>query len=74
MTTPRQQAWLDAAKDSPEPAATFFRALAMPNEQERGHVCRDDIVGFRQNGRRGLKCGICGSVIRWVDPDPEEAS
>lgn len=67
MTTTRQQAWLDAAKKSDEPAATFFRIIAQPNENERGHSCREHSVGFRRDGRRGFKCGICRNVLKWVD-------
>jgi hypothetical protein len=76
--TPRQQHWLDAADRSDEPAATLFRMIAMPNEAERGHVCfAADHRGFRTaEGRRGIRCGICRTVIRWVDApvDKEEAS
>ncbi len=69
MSTSRQRAWLDAAETSEEPAATFFRALALPNEQERTHSCRANAVGFRLNGRRGIKCGIDNKVLRWVDAE-----
>jgi hypothetical protein len=65
--TARQEAWLAAARTSDEPAASFFRLLALPNEQERGHDCRDHALGFRRDGRRGFKCGICGSLLCWKD-------
>lgn len=67
-TTPRQRAWADAAERSEEPARTFFGLLAQPNAREREHNCREHAVGFRRNGRRGFKCGIDNTVIRWVDP------
>jgi hypothetical protein len=68
MTTARQQRWLDAAERSEEPAATLFRLIAQPNERERGHFCDGHALGFRREGRRGFRCGICRRVIRWVDP------
>jgi hypothetical protein len=68
MTTTRQQHWLRAASRSDEPAASLFRLIARPNERERGHSCREHTVGFRRDGRRGFKCGVCRTVIRWVDP------
>lgn len=71
MTTARQQAWLDAAGDTEGIAATLFRAIAQPNEHEIGeHRCQGiDRIGFRLDGRRGIKCGICGTVHKWVDPE-----
>jgi hypothetical protein len=68
MATTRQQAWADAARHSDGVAAALFGALAQPNEQERGHNHREHPVGFRRGSRRGLKCGIDGTVIRWIDP------
>lgn len=71
--TPRQRAWLDAANSTAERApvaAGLFALLALPNDQERaGHSCTEHSVGFRRGGRRGFKCGICGTVTKWVDPE-----
>lgn len=69
MSTDRQRAWIQAAEQSNEPAATLFRLIALPNENERGHRCDQDAVGFRRDGRRGFRCGICGTVLKWVDPE-----
>jgi hypothetical protein len=66
--TSRQQHWLNAAAHSEEPASTLFHLLAQPNERERGHTCNTHAVGFRRDGRRGFKCGVCSTVIKWVDP------
>lgn len=64
----RQQAWLDAAADSEEPAAGLFRLIALPTAAERGgHSCREHAVGFQRDGRRGFRCGICREIVRWVD-------
>lgn len=52
--------------------AGFFGLLALPNENERQHACAEHSVGFSRDGRRGRKCGICGSIIKWVDPDPNK--
>lgn len=65
--TERQQAWLDAATTSSEPATALFRLIALPNEHERGHSCIGHSVGFRRHGRRGFKCGVCSEVLKWVD-------
>lgn len=65
--TARQRHWAGAAERSEEPASTLFALLARPNAREREHNCREHAVGFRRNGRRGFKCGIDNSVIRWVD-------
>ena len=67
-TTERQQAWLDAAARSEEPASTFFGLLALPNEHERPHSCTEHAISFARNGRRGWKCGICTTIVRWIDP------
>lgn len=70
IPTTRQQAWLDAAARSDEPAATLFRLIALPNEHEREHSCREHAVGFRtRDGRRGFKCGIDNTVIKWIDEE-----
>jgi hypothetical protein len=70
--TARQQAWRDVAAHSDEPAATLFRLLEQPNANERQHDCREHMVGFRWQGRRGHKCGVCLTVIRWVDAAADE--
>jgi hypothetical protein len=74
MTTARQEAWMresDAAvRRGDDLVAGFFALVALPNESEREHVCVGHSRGFRRNGRRGFKCGICGSLVRWVDPEP----
>lgn len=68
--TARQQQWLDAAgRSNDDLAAGLFRLLALPNEQESEHDCREHAIGFRRDGRRGFKCGICRTVIRWVDAE-----
>lgn len=70
MTTARQEAWLDAAEHSDGPAKVLFTLIALPNDAERGgHVCLSHTVGFRRDGRRGFKCGICKTVVKWVDPE-----
>lgn len=69
MTTARQQSWLDAAATSADPARSIFLALALPNDGERVHNCREHAVGFRRDGRRGFKCGICRTVVKWVDQE-----
>lgn len=70
--TKRQQTWANAAeragRGGNEPAAALFTLIAQPNEREREHSCREHSVGFRRDGRRGFKCGICRTVIKWVDP------
>jgi hypothetical protein len=69
--TARQQAWARASEEDArrgnELAAGFFAALALPNASERGHSCRGHSVGFRRDGRRGFKCGVCGKHLKWVD-------
>lgn len=70
--TRRQRHWLDAAERSSEPASALFTLLALPNEKERGHVCTSHSVGFRRDGRRGFKCGICRTVLKWIDEPVEE--
>lgn len=52
--------------------AGFCSLLALPNENEREHACLDHSVGFSRDGRRGFKCGICKSILKWVDPDPNK--
>ena len=67
MTT-RQQHWVKAARFADGPARALFALLAYPNPDERGHSCSGHSVGFRRDGRRGFKCGVCRTVIKWVDP------
>lgn len=68
MATARQKAWQRAAHDAGDSvAAGLFTLIAQPNEQERGHDCRVHAVGFSRGGRRGLKCGVCSAVLRWLD-------
>lgn len=75
MTTERQDMWAD--KSAQESArgnrllAGFFGLLALPNENEREHACLDHSIGFSRDGRRGFKCGICKSILKWVDPPNE---
>jgi len=66
--TDRQTAWATAARESDGMAAALFALLAMPNAEEREHSCREHAVGFRRDGRRGFRCGICRSIVKWVDP------
>lgn len=73
MTTARQQAWMDASDEAARRGEDllpgFFALVALPNDRERaGHSCREHAVGFRRDGRRGLKCGACGEVQKWIDP------
>lgn len=73
MTTARQKAWLDgadqaAARGNPL-AAGLFALLAQPNDAERGHVCAGHLGGFSRDGRRGIKCRVCGKVQRWIDEE-----
>ena len=74
MTTRRQQQWLDAAESSDSPARELFLLIAQPNEHEREHSCNGHYVGFRRDGRRGIKCGICRKVVRWVDPEETDGA
>lgn len=72
--TQRQRAWTDAseqaAREGDDLSAGFFSLLALPNNRERtGHSCREHAIGFSREGRRGFKCGICGDVVKWVDPE-----
>jgi hypothetical protein len=69
MTTPRQQHWLDAARASDDLAAGLFLLIAQPNEAERVHTCDGHAVGFRRDGRRGFRCGVCHTVLKWLDAD-----
>jgi hypothetical protein len=69
----RQQAWAVAAVEADragsEVAALLFTLIAQPSAQERrGHSCVEHAQGFRRDGRRGFKCGICREVVKWVDP------
>lgn len=74
----RQQKWLtaseQAAAEGNPVAAGLFALIALPNEDEREHACLDHSVGFNRDGRRGFKCGICRSVLKWVDPPKEGGS
>jgi hypothetical protein len=65
--TARQDAWADAAERSGGMAGVLFTLLAEPSEAERGHNCRAHGTGFSRDGRRGIKCAIDGTVIRWLD-------
>lgn len=67
MTTERQRQWAEAAERAKHPVtAGLFTLLSLPNEQERGHSCSGHHVTFSRDGRRGIKCGICGTVVKWV--------
>lgn len=74
--TQRQERWTKAAEESAQRgndrAAALFALIALPNDSERSHHCREHAQGFRRDGRRGFKCGICGHVIRWLDEREEE--
>jgi hypothetical protein len=76
MTTERQEMWAQEAEREQARGnhllAGFFGMLALPNENERDHACLDHSIGFSRDGRRGFKCGICKSILKWVDPDPNE--
>ena len=65
--TSRQAAWAAAAERSEGLARVMFTLLAQPSEAERGHNCRAHGTGFSRDGRRGIRCGIDGAVIRWID-------
>lgn len=73
MTTERQDMWAQEAERSAARGeylfAGFCRMLALPNENEREHACLEHSIGFSRDGRRGHKCGICGSILKWVDPE-----
>lgn len=73
--TNRQHAWAEAAHQEAqrgnEVSAGLFALLALPNDGERvGHNCVEHSLGFSRDGRRGFKCGICKTVVKWVDPEP----
>lgn len=65
--TARQRHWAEAAKQSDGPARDLFTLLALPSADERGHSCNGHSVGFRRDGRRGFKCGVCRKVLKWID-------
>lgn len=73
--TARQRQWRVAAEEEAQRgnglSAGLFALLAQPSAQERAeagqHACLDHAVGFSRDGRRGIRCGICGAVLKWVD-------
>lgn len=67
-TTSRQRYWQRAAEHSDGVARDLFTLIAQPNKDERGHRCESHAIGFRRDGRRGFRCGICREIVKWVDP------
>lgn len=74
MSTERQEMWQRASEQEAAHGnpllAGFFSLLALPNANEREHACLEHSMGFSRNGRRGFQCGICKSILKWVDPEP----
>jgi hypothetical protein len=72
--TPRQRAWAGAsrreARGGSTLAAGLFGLLAMPSQAERGHSHLEHSTGFRTaEGRRGFRCAIDRTVLKWIDPE-----